>query len=598
MAPEQIRGEPADRRSDIFAFGILLYELVSGTNPFRRASVDATFGAILGEPVATLHDRLPAIPPAFDALAARLLSKDPAARHQSFGDVRSILRRLSVDASSSAPLVPTPIVDRPAHDGSVRLIGREPERAQLLQSLHQARSGSGSLILLLGDAGMGKTRLAEEALAMARRLGFQTLVGRCYEQPGTPALIPYTEVLEEASRLMPAAAFRQAIQANAPELAKLMPELRRLFPDMAPPLELPPELRQRYLFTNVREFLARSCRFTPLAIFIDDLQWADASTLQLTQHLAQPLANLPIVVMAAYQEAEAAPPIAASKGTLHSLLDRVRGQSRQVLTPQALKAALDQLVGQRHARAIVLRPLTHADVQGVLASLGKPNPPARLVRTFADHTGGNPFFAVELFRHLKEEGRLFDARHQWARDLDLDDVELPNTVRVVLERRMQRVSSDTQNLLKAAAVLGRHFEPDLLEEVAGIDSETLMAALHEAEQARILTGPSGRRDITWRFAHQLTCQMLTAAIPQQRRQRLHLRVADAHDTPRSRVSRTCVRDRASPVLGRPPGRSGSHRSRPDQRLATRHTRCMRVKKRRSIIGAPWRCWRRRTATTA
>src|SRR4029434_8615556 len=88
-------------------------------------------------------------------------------------------------------------------------------------------------------------------------------------------------------------------------------------------------------------------------------------------------------------------------------------------------------------------------------------------------------------------------------------------------------SSDTLNLLSAAAVLGRYFEPDLLEEVAGVDSDTLMTALHEAEQARILTGPSGRRDITWRFAHQLTCQMLTAAIPQLRRQRLHLRAADA-----------------------------------------------------------------------
>ena len=246
-----------------------------------------------------------------------------------------------------------------------------------------------------------------------------------------------------------------------------MPELHRLFPDMAPPLELPPQLRQRFLFTNVREFLTRSGRFMPLVIFIDDLQWADESTLQLTQHLAQQLANLPIVLIAAYREVEA--PIAVSKGRLQSLLDRVRGQPRDVLTPQAIKAALDQLVGQRHARAIVLRPFTQAEVQSALASLGQPNPPARLAQKFADHTGGNPFFVAELFRHLKDEGRLFDARNEWTRDLDLDDVELPDTVRVVLERRMQRVSSDTQNVLRAAAVLGRHFEPDLLEEVADVD---------------------------------------------------------------------------------------------------------------------------------
>jgi adenylate cyclase len=525
MSPEQIRGDPADRRSDIFAFGILLYEMVSGANPFKRANVAATFAAILGEPVATLHDRRPAIPTALDALAARLLAKDPAARHQSFSDVRGHLRRLSVDLSASASLVLAPIVDRPAGDSSVGLIGREPEREQLLQSLHEAKSGRGSLVLLLGDAGTGKTRLAEDALAMARRLGYQTLAGRCYEQQGTPALIAYTEVLEDASRVMPPAAFQQAITPAAPELAKLMPELRRLFPDLAPPLELPPELRQRYLFTSVREFLTRTSRFMPLAIFIDDLQWADEPTLQLTQHLTQHLATLPIVVIAASREVEA-PPTAASKSAFRSLLERVRGQ-REVLPPQAVKAALDQLVSQRQARAIVLRPFTHAEVQSALASLGKPKPPGRLVKTFADRTGGNPFFVVELFRHLKDEGRLFDVRHEWMRSLDLDDVELPDTVRVVLERRMKLVSSETQNLLGAAAVLGHHFEPDVLEKVADAESDTLTAALHEAERARILIGPSGRRDVTWRFAHQLTCQMLAAAVPQQRRQRLHLRVADA-----------------------------------------------------------------------
>jgi len=526
MAPEQVRGEPADRRSDIFAFGILLYELVSGTNPFQRAGIEATFVAILREPPAALRDQRPAMPPALDALVTRLLAKDPAARPQSFADVRGILRQLSGDLSSSTSLAPAAIVDRPAHDGGFRLIGREAERAQLLQIMQEARSGCGSLILLQGDAGVGKTRLAEEALVMARRLGCQTLVGRCHEQQGTPALIAYTEVLEEASRLMPAPAFRQAIIASAPELARLMPELHRLFPDMAPPLQLPPELRQRYLFTSVREFLTRCSRFMPLVIFIDDLQWADESTLQLTQHLAQKLASLPIVIIAAYREVDA-PPVAESKSGIHRLLDRVRGQPRDVFTPQAIKAALDQLVGQRHARAIVLRQFTHADVQNALASLGKPHPPARLVTAFADRTGGNPFFVAELFRHLKDEGRLFGARNEWVRDLDLNDVELPDTVRVVLERRMTRVSSDTQDLLSAAAVLGHRFEPDLLEEVAEVDGATLTAALHEAERARILTGPSGRRDISWRFTHPLTCQVLTTAIPQRQRQRLHLRVADA-----------------------------------------------------------------------
>src|SRR4029450_8376199 len=386
MAPEQIRGEPADRRSDIFAFGILLYEVVSGINPFNRGSINATLAAILGDPVGTLHDRLPAIPPALEALLVRLLAKDPAARLQSFGDVRSALRRLSVEMSPSGTFAPQAVVDQPSARTSAALIGRDAERAQLLQSFHQAKSGRGSLVLLLGDGGIGKTRLAEEALAAARQLGAQTLVGRCYEQEDTPALIPYIDILEEASRLMPAAAFRQAVGPSAPELAKLIPELHRLFPDMAAPVDLPPPLQQRFLFTNVREFLARSSRSAPPAIFIDDLQWADESTLQLTQHLAQQLANLPILFIAAYREVEVTP-TAANKGRLHHLLDRVRGQGMPAA--QTVKATLDQLVGQRYARTITLRPLSQPEVQGVLASLGQPSPPATIVRKFADHTGRN-----------------------------------------------------------------------------------------------------------------------------------------------------------------------------------------------------------------
>src|SRR5262249_19284916 len=158
------------RRSDIFAFGTLLYEVISGTNPFVRVGLDATLAAVLGEPVARLHQRVPAVPPMIDALLARLLAKDPAARYQSFGDVRGALRRLSADVSPSAPPAPTTIVDRARRDRSARLVGRDAELVQLLEDIDEARSGRGGLVLLLGDAGIGKTRLAEEALAAARRL--------------------------------------------------------------------------------------------------------------------------------------------------------------------------------------------------------------------------------------------------------------------------------------------------------------------------------------------------------------------------------------------------------------------------------------------
>ena len=136
MAPEQIRGEAADRRSDIFAFGILLYQLLSGTNPFLRTGVDATLAAILGEPVIDLHDRLPAIPPTVGGVVAQMLAKDPAARYQSFGDVRRDLRRLAVDLSrSAAPARQLSSTGRRRRQRE--LIGRDAECAQLA-SEHQS----------------------------------------------------------------------------------------------------------------------------------------------------------------------------------------------------------------------------------------------------------------------------------------------------------------------------------------------------------------------------------------------------------------------------------------------------------------------------
>jgi predicted ATPase len=264
----------------------------------------------------------------------------------------------------------------------------------------------------------------------------------------------------------------------------------------------------------------------PLVIFIDDLQWADESTLGLTQHLAQQLTSLPIVVIAASRDVEASP-IAESKGRFQScwtgsVVSPVTSARRR----PSRQRSISWSASGRPAPSCYARSRTPTCRVRSHRSASHTRQPG-LVQKFADRTGGNPFFVVELFRHLKDDGRLFDARNEWKRDLDLDDVELPDTVRVVLERRITRVSSDAQNLLRAAAVLGPQFEPDLLEEVADVKSATLTAALNEAERARIVIGPSGRRDITWRFAHQLTCQMLTAAMPQPQRQRLHLRVADA-----------------------------------------------------------------------
>jgi len=522
MAPEQIRGGPADRRSDIFAFGILLHELLSGSNPFHRDSLDATLAAILGEQPGDVRERA-AVPEPLAALVGGLLAKDPQTRPQSFGEIRMSLRRMSGDVSAPAASAGTPVVDRPQSDRSSRLVGRDAERAQLVDAAQQAVGGRGTLVVLEGEAGIGKTHLADEALRAARQLRCLTLVGRGYEQEPTP-LGPFIEVLEHASRVLPASTFRRVAAPTASELAMLLPELHRLFPDLKPPLELPPQLRQRFLFRNIEEFLGRCSHVAPVVVFVDDLQWADEATLQFIQHLASRIATLPILVIAGVRDADGSR-ASAGKGRFHQLLDRVRG-ARDDAAP-TIRSVVATLVRQGTARTVALRPFTEAEVRGLLAALAGDDPPARLVRRFLEQTGGNPLFVAELYRHLKDEGRLFDAHGRWTRDIELGDVHIPESVRGVLERRLQRVSPDAQKVLRAAAVIGRQFDLDLLEAVADVESDALVRALDEAEQARLLKGPSGRQDVLWRFPQQLICQLLADAVPLPRRQRLHLRIADA-----------------------------------------------------------------------
>ena len=192
--------------------------------------------------------------------------------------VRTDLSQLLQNASG---LTPVPQPDPTAATAATRrtpLVGRESELAQARQLLDEAVAGHGGVLLLGGEPGVGKTRLAEEVLAEGRQRGCLALTGRCYETEGTPPFMPWVEIVERSASIVPNAAFRETLGDAAPEVAKLFPELRQLFPDIPPPIELPPEQQRRYLFSNFLSFVKRGTRVTPQVLLIDDLHWADDST--------------------------------------------------------------------------------------------------------------------------------------------------------------------------------------------------------------------------------------------------------------------------------------------------------------------------------
>lgn len=380
-------------------------------------------------------------------------------------------------------------------------VGREAELAVLVEALSRARAGEGQFVALAGEPGVGKTRLADELAAEARRLGMLTLEGHCYEMQGTPPYIPFVEALESIARSTPAASLREALGDGGPHVAKLMPALRQLFPDITEPIPVPPEQERRFLFNSVYDLFGRAARGRPVYMKLEDLHWADESTLLLLQHIAQRLPEAPILIVATYRQLD-------------------------IDAQHPLSGMLEELIRRRLVHNLSLKRFPSSGVEAMLQAMSGQSPPRHLVDAIYAETDGNAFFIEEVFKYLAEDGRLFDSSARWRSDLAIEDLDVPQSVRLVLERRMARVSDHCRRALTAAAVIGRAFSFDLLATVKDANGE-LLNSIDEAERTHLITSAGGDAPSRYTFAHELTRQTLLAGAPTSRRQRLHLEVANA-----------------------------------------------------------------------
>ncbi len=545
MSPEQLKGLPLDAGSDQFSFGVILAEMISGRHPFRKASTVETLAAVLREAPDFGKDiSQGGIVRGLVVMVRRMLAKVAADRYRSIADMRADLAGLA--ASSDAVAGPKTTEDkREEQRGSGRIppLGRDAEITQLTRQLDEALAGRGSLIMIGGEPGIGKTHLSSALLDAARLRGAFAATGHCYEMEGSPPYMPFIEMLEYSARSLPRDTFRYALGEDAPEVAKLMPELRRIFPGIPPALELPPEHQRRFLFNAYREFVERSARLTPLVMLFEDLQWADEPTLLLLQHLAQAVAGVPMLMIVTYRDVEL-----------------------EVGRPFA--KTLELLLRQKLGMRILLRRLPMSGVESMLAALSSQPPPPSLARMVFEQTEGNPFFVEEVFRHLAEEGKLFDENGAFRLTIPVHQLRVPESVRLVLGRRLERLSGDTLRILTTAAVIGRVFPLELLEELEkarlNADPEAVLVAMEEAERAHLVGTESVGRRTRYRFVHELVRQTLSETLSSPRRQRLHARVAESlervHTLPLKRMSRRwriiCIR-RDHPRTGK--GRSISFR---------------------------------------
>jgi class 3 adenylate cyclase/tetratricopeptide (TPR) repeat protein len=380
-------------------------------------------------------------------------------------------------------------------------VERDAERASLRRLLDDVRTGHGRLGLVAGEAGVGKSRLVAEIGDEAEARGIRVLTGHCVEMMGTPPYLPYVEIIEQAisSRRSPLA-LRQALGDVAAEIARVAPAVRRAFPDIPPPVELPAELARRYVWNSLSEFMGRAAQVQPLLLVLEDLHWADESTLLLTEYLAPLLPEMPVLLLGTYRDLE---------------LDHRHPLAR----------AVGQLARRRLVERVSLRRLSFDGVREMLQALIGQPPPEQLVRVIDGETEGNPFFVEEVYLHLVESGVLLDERGQVRADLRVDEASVPESVRIVLGQRLDRLSASTREVLAAAAVYGRVFTTELVGEVASVGSDALVEAFDEAERARLVMPGKVAGELM--FSHELIRQTLLSGVSAVKRERLHLRAGTA-----------------------------------------------------------------------
>jgi tetratricopeptide (TPR) repeat protein len=489
LAPEQLAGHPIDARTDLYALGVILYEMFTGTAPFTEEENGPVEAAHRQPPPRQLNPKI-SLP--LEHLILKLLDKDPDKRYASARPVGHIFSSMAESTSrDSYPESYYPIERIPT------LVGRAAELSKLQQLWELAQSGRGQVVLVSGEMGLGKTRLVQE---LACRLN-QAVVftGHCHKAEGRPAYEPFVDALESYFNSATAPPHMPPLWQ---QLNQLLPEVRLLPTQFIPPAAAPNPAAPIDLWSAVAELT----RQHPWLIILDDLQWADTSTLRLLDCLVQQTPQLSVLVVGVYESATRNP---------------------------ALLPLIERLGQQPNFTALNLPPLTEAETRHMLESIWDNTVPVDLSTAIFNRTRGNPLFAETIVYSLIDEGVVNWRDKKWHFGPMLE-TGLPQHLPEAISRRLGLLSRETQSLLHQAAILGPEFYFEDLSELSDLSKWDALESINIALERHLLKNAMGEQPL--RFSHPIIQEVLYNGLSYLKQRLLHREAGEAMDRREPHVS--------------------------------------------------------------
>lgn len=386
-------------------------------------------------------------------------------------------------------------------ESRTEMVGRTAELEALSQEFGRALEGELRIVLLEGEPGIGKTSLAAQFARRAYEQGALVLFGHSDPEP-LGAFQPFVEALSGYVRHAAPEQLRAEIGVSAGVFARMVPAVAERLPEIASAPYGDPEADRYRLFEGTTALLTRISERAAIVLVLDDVHWADKSTLALLRQLARGAPEARMLILGTYREADVG-----------------RGHP------------LRELISERHRgvplQIVPLGGLSQEEVAELIRAWAGQQAPPQLPQRLWEETEGHPFFAKEVLRHLLETGAIYERRGRLATTAARTGI--PASVREVIEQRLARLGEEALDVLTTAAVIGRDFEVSLLEQLSDpVGGDRLLRLLDEATAAQVIS-PSPETFDRYRFSHALVQECLYEGLSSVRRVRLHRRVAECFE---------------------------------------------------------------------